>query len=226
MYKVKKIVSCFIFCALIFSLCACGKERKTGSTDNEVYEETIGSLEDNELFAMIDTNAPLPVLLVTSQVFDDGTGKQASIACDVYYPVDKEVKHTGTIESMGTAYPVSYDETGIYAASGHSMQRFEVDKSGALKLAEGIYEQFDENGNAAYTMEKENETKTISEEEYYDAFEKYSNAAVVSFSYGASDAARIFVLKAQFSGQKFAGLCKFQGGESSYNNRRNRRNLE
>ena len=48
------------------------------STDNDVYEETIGGLEDNELFAMIDTNAPLPVLLVTSQVFVDSTGKQAS----------------------------------------------------------------------------------------------------------------------------------------------------
>lgn len=101
MYKVKKIVSCFILCALIFSLCACGKERGIGSTDNDVYEEIIGGLEDNELFAMIDTNAPLPVLLVTSQVFDDGTGKQASIACDVYYPIDKEVKNIGTVESMG-----------------------------------------------------------------------------------------------------------------------------
>lgn len=70
------------------------------------------------------------------------------------------------------------------------MQRFEVDKSGTIKLAEGIYEQFDENGDAAYTMEAENETKTISKEEYYDIFEKYSNATVVSFAYGASDAAR------------------------------------
>ncbi len=50
-------------------------------------------------------------------------------------------------------------------------------------------EQFDENGNAAYTVTKENETRTISEEEYYDIFEKYSNATVVSFAYGASDAA-------------------------------------
>ena len=190
MYKVKKIVSCFILCALIFSLCACGKDRGIESTDNDVYEETIGGLEDNELLAVIDTNAPLPILLVTSQVFDDGTGKQASIACDVYYPIDKEVKNIGTIESMGTAYPISYDETGIYAASSHGMQRFEVDKSGAIELADGIYEQFDENGNVSYTMEKENETKTISEEEYYDAFEKYINAVVVSFAYGASDAAR------------------------------------
>lgn len=186
MYNIKKIISRFILCALIFSLCACGKE----STDKDAYEETIGGLEDNELFALIDTNAPLSVLLVTSQVFDDGTGKQAAIQCDVYYLADKEVKKIGTIESMGTAYPISYDETGIYTASGHAMQRYEVEQSGTLKLAEVIQEQFDENGAADYTMEKENETKTISEEEYYDVFEKYNNAVVVSFAYGASDAAR------------------------------------
>lgn len=186
MYKVKKVVSCFILCALILSLCACEKENKDTAA---VYEETIGSLEDNELFVIIDTNAPLPVLLVTSQVYDDGTGKQATLTCDIYYPVDKEVKNIGTIESMGTAYPVSYDKTGIYTASGHTMHRFEIEKSGIMKLAEGIYEQFDKNGNASYTMETENETKTISEEEYYTAFEKYSNATVAGFSYGASDAA-------------------------------------
>lgn len=186
MYKVKKVILCIMLCALILSSGACGKESEDKAA---VYEETIGGLEDNELFAIIDTNAPLPVLLVTSQVYDDGTGKQAALACDVYYPVDKEVKNIGTIVSMGTAYPVSCDETGIYAASGHGMQRFEIEKSGTLKLAEGIYEQFDENGDAAYTIETEDETKSISEEEYYAAFEKYSNAAVVEFSYGASDSA-------------------------------------
>ena len=187
MYKVKKVVSCFVLCVLIFSLCACGKESKDNA---DIYGVTIGGLEDNELFVTIDTNAPLPVLLVTSQVYDEGTGKQAALDCDVYYLVDKEVKNIGSIESMGTAYPISYDETGIYTASGHAMQRFEVEKSGTLKLAEVINEQFDENGNAAYTMTKENETKTISEEDYYAAFEKYSNATIVSFAYGASDAAR------------------------------------
>ncbi len=39
---------------------------------------------------------------------------------------------------MGTAYPIAYDETGIYAASGHDMQRFEIEKSGSLRLAEGF----------------------------------------------------------------------------------------
>lgn len=186
MDKVKKFVSCFILCALIFSLWACGK----GNVDNAaIYGETIAGLEDDELFVIIDTNAPLPVLLVSSQVYDDGAGKQATITCDVYYPADNGVKNIGTIESMGTAYPVSYDKTGIYTASGHSMQRYEVEKSGTLKLAESILEQFDESGNAAYTMTKENETTTISEEEYYAAFGKYSNATVAGFAYGASDAA-------------------------------------
>lgn len=186
MYQAKKAVSCVLLCIIIFSLCACGKE----SEDNAaIYGETIGGLQDDELFVIIDTNAPLPVLLVTSHVYDDGTVKQAAIDCDVYYSVDGEVKNIGRVESMGTAYPVSYDETGIYTASGHAMQRYEIEKSGTIELAEVINEQFDENGNAAYTMEKGNKTETISEEEYYDIFEKYKNATVVSFAYGASDAA-------------------------------------
>ena len=164
MYKAKKFISYMALCVLIFSLCACGEK---GSENAAIYGETVGELEDNELFAIIDTNASLPVLLVTSQVYNDGLGNQAALNCDVYYLIDKEVKNIGTIESMGTAYPIAYDETGIYAASGHDMQRFEIEKSGSLRLAEGIYEQFDESGNAAYTMKKGEETDVITEEEYY-----------------------------------------------------------
>ena len=184
-------ISYMALCELIFSLCACGEK---GSENAAIYGETVGGLEDNELFAIIDTNASLPVLLVTSQVYNDGLGNQAALNCDVYYLIDKEVKNIGTIESMGTAYPIAYDETGIYAASGHDMQRFEIEKSGSLRLAEGIYEQFDESGNAAYTMKKGEETDVITEEEYYAAFEKYSNATIVNFSYGASDAGKAEVV--------------------------------
>ena len=205
MYKAKKFISYMALCVLIFSLCACGEK---GSENAAIYGETVGGLEDNELFAIIDTNASLPVLLVTSQVYNDGLGNQAALLylsnnihhnqaalnCDVYYLIDKEVKNIGTIESMGTAYPIAYDETGIYAASGHDMQRFEIEKSGSLRLAEGIYEQFDESGNAAYTMKKGEETDVITEEEYYAAFEKYSNATIVNFSYGASDAGKAEVV--------------------------------
>lgn len=51
------------------------------------------------------------------------------------------------------------------------MQHFEIDeKTGTILLTEGIYEQFDENGNAAYTLEKGGETEVITEEEYYKRF--------------------------------------------------------
>ena len=107
MYKAKKFISYMALCVLIFSLCACGEK---GSENAAIYGETVGGLEDNELFAIIDTNASLPVLLVTSQVYNDGLGNQAALNCDVYYLIDKEVKNIGTIESMGTAYPIAYDE--------------------------------------------------------------------------------------------------------------------
>ena len=177
MYKTKKFISYMALCVLIFSLCACGEK---GSENAAIYGETVGELEDNEL--------------VTSQVYNDGLGNQAALNCDVYYLIDKEVRNIGTIESMGTAYPIAYDETGIYAASSHDMQRFEIEKSGLIRLAEGIYEQFDKSGNAAYTMKKGDETKVITEEEYYAAFEKYSNATIVNFSYGASDAGKAEVV--------------------------------
>ena len=95
MYKAKKFISYMALCVLIFSLCACGEK---GSENAAIYGETVGGLEDNELFAIIDTNASLPVLLVTSQVYNDGLGNQAALNCDVYYLIDKEVKNIGTIE--------------------------------------------------------------------------------------------------------------------------------
>lgn len=97
MYKAKKFISYMALCVLIFSLCACGEK---GSENAAIYGETVGGLEDNELFAIIDTNASLPVLLVTSQVYNDGLGNQAALNCDVYYLIDKEVKNIGTIESI------------------------------------------------------------------------------------------------------------------------------
>ena len=60
MYKAKKFISYMALCVLIFSLCACGEK---GSENAAIYGETVGELEDNELFAIIDTNASLPVLL-------------------------------------------------------------------------------------------------------------------------------------------------------------------
>lgn len=188
MGKIKSILSCIMVCMLTISLCSCGNKNKSDEYA-AMYGATIGGLEDDELFAIVETNAASPVLLVTSQYYEDGLGNQASIWCDVYYEVDGEVKKIGVIESLGTAYPVSYDKTGIYAAAGHGMQRFEIDeKTGTIVLAEGLYEQFDENGNPSYTLEKEGKREELTEEAYDKGFEKYKEATVVDFTYGASGA--------------------------------------
>ena len=186
MNKRTNITSCIVFCMLAALLCSCGNKNKSDDYA-QIYESTIGGLEDDELFAIVEINVSSPVLLVTSQAYEDGLGNQASIFCDVYYPIDGEAKNAGMIESLGTAYPLSYDKNGIYAASGHDLQRFEIDeKTGAALLAERVYEKFDANGNAVYTLEKEGNTEAITEMEYFKAFEAYSQATVVNFSYGAS----------------------------------------
>lgn len=186
MRKIKRAVLCLTVCVLVLSFSACGKENK--SNNNEaMYGETVGNLEDNELFAIIETGTSSPILLVTSQVYDDGLGNQAALNCDVYYATGGEVKYIGTIESFGTAYPISYDKTGIYAASGHEVQRFGInEKDGSLILEEGVYEIIDENGNSTYSRKKGNKTEAITEEEYLSVVEQYGKATVVNFGYGAS----------------------------------------
>lgn len=170
--------------ALLFSLAACGK-----ADNSNVYGSTVGGLEDDALFAIIEANAKSPVLLVTNQTFEDGNGNRAAASCDVYYITGGSVKQIGSLESLGTAYPVSYDTSGIYVGSGHSVQRYEInDADGSLVLAEEITETFDENGNAAYTNTISENTEIISEQDFLSAMESFRKATVVNFSYGATGA--------------------------------------
>lgn len=186
MRRLKRIVLCLVVCALTFSFIACGKEDKSNE-NQEIYGKTISGLEDDQLFAIIEINLPFPVLLVSSQFYDDGHGNQAALSCDVYYRIDGEVKNIGTLESLGTAYPVSYDQTGIYTASGHEIQRYGVDvKNGSIELEEGVYEIFDKNATPVYSKEAGGHTEVITEKEYFTVVEKYGRAEVVNFSYGAS----------------------------------------
>lgn len=154
--------------------------------NNEEIAKVVADLGDNDVFAIIETKAKRSVLLVTDTFYDSGHGYQAAVFCDVYYPIDGEAQKVGRLESMGTAYPIAYDKTGMYAGGGHEVMRYEIDKEGNLKLAEGVYETFDENGNASYTREKDGETTEITEEEYLSMVEDYGKATIVNFKYGAS----------------------------------------
>lgn len=154
------------------------------SEQADIYGEVIANLKENELFAIIETNAPLPVLLVTSEdmTFDDISGERATLWCDVYYPVDGTIKQIGLVSSSGTAYPIAYDKTGIYEAGGHGMHRYEIDcKNSEMKIAEAVYVEYDEDANESYYMEENGDVREITEEEYLTAQEKYREVFVVSF---------------------------------------------
>ena len=181
--RFKKILANTVIVVSLLLTAACGSKE---NINENLYGAAIANLADDELFAIIDTNAKNPVLLATNMTYSDEVNEVA-IFCDVYYSTGDSAKNIGQLESYGTAYPISYDDTGIYAGGGHELERYVIaDQAGTLKLAWGVYVTYDENGNAAYTRVTDGVTEAISEEEYLEAWEKYENSTVVSFKYGAS----------------------------------------
>ena len=185
MAGIKKGITAVLTGILICMAFACGKK----NDDIEALGKAAAGLGDDDLFAIVEIGAKHSVLLTSDQTYDDKNGNQASIFCDVYYEgEDGEAKKIGTLESLGTAYPIAYDKSGLYTAGGHEVRRYEVDKAGFLVMAEGVYEIYDETGTAAYTRETADGTETITEKEYMAMVEAYGKAAVVNFRYGATDA--------------------------------------
>ena len=163
---------------LALSILACGK---SGREEYGVYGDTVAGFEEQRFFAIVETNAENMVLLVTDSCYEDEKGNRVSIDAEVYYEVDGVVKNIGMVNSLGTAYPIAYDKTGIYVGGGHGAQRYEIEKEGELKLAEGAYVSYDEGGNAFFAVEEAGNTESASEEEYQQIWEKYEKAEVVNF---------------------------------------------
>ena len=182
---VKRTITIIFMGLLVCIVCACGKK----NDDNEALGTLIAGLGDDELFAIVDVGAKHSVLLTSDKTYNDGNGNQASIFCEVYYEgEDGEAKMIGILESLGTAYPIACDKSGLYTAGGHEVQHYEVNKAGLLVMTEGVYEIYDENGTATYTRETTDGIEIITEEEYMAMVEAYGEAEVVNFRYGATDA--------------------------------------
>ncbi len=168
------------------SICFMGCGRKP--VDNaEAYGNIIAGLEDEEAYAFLVMNTDHHVLVTSDLVYDTGTEKQASIECDVYYYSSGGAENQGSIAGGGTAYPLTFSESAIYTASNHSVEKYAVsDKDGLLHLECGIYENFDEAGNASYTSVKGEEETVSTEEEYLKLMNEYAESQIIHFSYGAS----------------------------------------
>lgn len=179
--SLKQLV-CGLLC--VFVLWGCGK---TESQENEeLYGEAIASLGDDVQFALEDIGDGQRVLFTTDQTYDDGNGHNAALYCDVRCSIDGEVYDLGRIESMGTAYPVSFGNGRIYTASGHSIEIYEIDSQNH-KLKEISYEErVDGEGNTYYSYTEDGNTADSSEADYQAAVEEYGKSTVLNFGYGAS----------------------------------------
>ena len=164
-------------------------EDVTKSAENELlYGNTIAALDDQTQFALVDIGLEHDVLFVTEQSYTYDTGIEAALYCQVYYSIDGSVKDLGSVESEGTAYPVSYGQGCIYTAGNHSVSKYVIDEMTYQLICEQKDEvSYDAEGNVSYIrsypgMDKE---KSSTEKAYNEAMEAYSQAVPISFSYGA-----------------------------------------
>lgn len=167
---------------MIICLTACGKK------DENPYGLTVGGLDDDDAYAFLVMDYKYNVMVTSDMLYDVGTEKQAAIYCDVYYYLQGEAKNLGTIISSRTAYPISFSKDGIFAASEHSMEKYSIsEKDGVLYLEKGVYETFDESGNAYYTCVRNGEETESTEQDFWDLTEEYASSQVIHFAYGAAD---------------------------------------
>lgn len=183
-------------CLMMISMCltACGDKQ----TENP-YGAIVAGLGDDGAYAFLEMDYQNNVLVTTDLIYDEGSEGQASIACDVYYIVDGEAKKLGTVMSAGTAYPISFSESGIFAGSGHSVEKYAIsEKEGSLFLEKGAYERFDESGNATYIIASGGKESESTEEEYGKLVEEYAASQIVHFSYGAAGSVNELIAKPPF----------------------------
>lgn len=168
-------------------------ERQSGE---DLYGAIIAGLGDDEQFALLDFDEGQQVLLTTDFTYDDGNGNSVAINCNVCIRIDGKAYYAlGSIESMGTAYPVSYDKGRLYTASGHDVTVYTFDMVNRQWVTTQYEEVFDENGTASYyrittgTASNQNigmrAKEAVSEEDFLAVMEEYGEAEVVSFGYGA-----------------------------------------
>lgn len=172
---------------IVSSLClaSCGKAAKENP-----YGDIVAALDDNTAYAFLDMDYDNYVMVSSDMIYNagsEGSAASAAASCDIYYCVDNKPQKIGEIMSEGTAYPISFSRDGIYAASGHMVEKYAVsEKEGKLYIEKGIYEEFDEDGNALYRCVSDGSEAESNEEEFLELHDEYSASQIVHFSYGAS----------------------------------------
>ena len=180
----KRVVYLWIAFLTLILMSACGS--KDEKYDDKVVETADMEFltDDQSYFYMETKRGGIPVLLVT-----EGTYRcdelDVGFYCNVYCSEEGAWRVLGQVAGSGTAYPLRYDENGIYAAGGHFIAYYSVDAE-KKQLVEKEYaeELFDDNGNVTYIHYMDGEREQVVEDDRYflAMLEKYGKAEIVNFS--------------------------------------------
>ena len=174
-----------IISIFVLTLIGCGKN---AGEKNQEYGEVIAKLGDEEQFALEDIGEKEDVLFTTDLTYEDGLGHSAALYSNVYYIMNGKACDLGRIESMGTAYPISYGKKCIYTASEHSLEIYVIDLSSHQLVLKEQYEAvFDDTDQVSYRLIKNGKEEMVSEKDYLKVYQEYQQGTVVNFGYGASD---------------------------------------
>lgn len=154
--------------------------------DEFSFLENVSYFENGFSYTFADIGNLYPVMLVTGETFTYEMAEpiQACMQCNVYYFDGSDVRLLDSLSSLGTAYPIAFDETGLYEAGPKGVRRLSIRMEGKyleLVVVEAAYVSYDEDGNCSYFGEKSGEPVEISANDYQQLFAKYQAASIAQF---------------------------------------------
>ncbi|MFI3214509.1 MAG: hypothetical protein R3Y24_14415, partial [Eubacteriales bacterium] len=150
-----------------------------------IFRYYLNDMEDMNMayhteITLEDTNTVLKLTAGTTYEYDEEILAVAN--CDVYLIIGNQETKIGSIYSLGTAYPISYDSTGIYTAGPREISRYQVMPiDNELVLMETAVEEYNEHGDVSYTYGSAEDDTVDASLQYQELREKYQRASVVNF---------------------------------------------
>ncbi len=163
-----------------------GQVQSEAGQEELLYEPIIKTLAKEQNYTLIQLpGLQKPVLLTTDDTYEYGDGENTSIFCNAYAYISGQVVSLGEIAGMGTAYPIRYDDAGIYAAGNHNCARLILEEQDGelLQYWENAIEQFDENGNGTYYYQEGIADQELlpDDSKFLELFDAYGKATIVEF---------------------------------------------
>lgn len=174
----------------IMALGGCGQKEAADTATDKLekaaydYDTVISEMSEEQAYAYIDIEEGLPpILLIAEGTYEYEEGVDAAISCGVYYVWDEKAEKLLHLSSDGTGYPIAADETAIYRAGLHYIEKYVMNfETNELELVASATEIFDTEGNVTHEGFTKGEMKTDGAAFLEQLREEYRAASVVNFT--------------------------------------------